>query len=551
MFFFLPTGSTSETSRRPLVTMILAGICGAVFLWTALVESRPPELVAYREAEAYARDRPYLIDDDYDGELPAADVLATERREFESLVMLGAERSGGAERRLSLVPRRGFAQIGWLTNLFVHFDIFHLLGNMLFLWLVGPLLEEAWGRRRFLIFYLAAGLFASLVQFLINRDSPASIGGASGAIAGCMGAFTLRFALTKIRFHYFLWFIRPFIGTVHVQAWICGLLWFGRELLDLKGGGAAGVATGAHVGGFVLGGLVAFSMKALGSEKTMLTVAESAEEQARRQGLMSDASIAASRGDYDVARESLTALQREAPDYPGLAMLFAEIDVKSGRGLARLEKVLRPMLAKAEHASAVRTTLMRLWPFDASGFSTAFAWQLAEKLRTWKSNDELCAALLTSVAASTGSLAIKARTLLENAPVREPAPRREALDAPVGEEARVLSISLVSVSPEGLSVIVSGAARVVPFHVIEGVHGGIVARGLWVDFVIKQAGPRTALRLSGTDPLVPTLFPGKPVGQAWQDFIAATRRAAGLQGGQSVWQNFDSVEALTASWSLS
>ncbi len=126
-------------------------------------------------------------------------------------------------------------------------DIFHLLGNMLFLWLVGPLLDEAWGRRRILAFYLAAGLTASLVQFQISRGAVASIGGASGAIAGCMGAFALRFAATKIRFHYSVWFFRIFMGSVHVPAWICGVLWFGRELLDLRGGGASGVATGARL----------------------------------------------------------------------------------------------------------------------------------------------------------------------------------------------------------------------------------------------------------------------------------------------------------------
>ncbi len=551
MFFFLPTGSTAETSRKPLVTMSLAATCVAVFAWSALVEPRPRDAVAFREAEAYARERPYLVDPDSDGDQPERAEFEAQKREFETLLMRGADRSGGAERRLSLVPRRGVAQVGWLTNLFVHFNLMHLLGNLLFLWLVGPLLEEAWGRRRFLAFYLAAGLVASLVQFFLERTSPASIGGASGAIAGCMGAFTLRFAATKIRFHYFLWFIRIFMGSVHVPAWLCGLLWFGRELLDLEGGGAAGVATGAHVGGFVLGGMVALSMRALGSEKTLLTVAESAEERARRTERFADAQSALSRGDSELARESLTALQREAPDYPGAAMLLAEVDVHSQRGLARLEKVLRPLLARPEQASEVRTTLHRLWPaIDARGFSPAFAWQLAEQLRAWRSSEEMIAALLEAVAGGTGALAIKARALLDAAPPREvPAHVEvEAPDAPVSDDARVLPVTLVAAKREGLEVIVNGVSRLVPFQVIAGVHGGLVGRALWVDVLIHQSGPRTALRLSGADPFVPTLFPGTPVPKAWQDFIAATRRAAGVQPGSAPWEHFESVDALTASW---
>jgi membrane associated rhomboid family serine protease len=276
VFFFIPTGSTS------VITLVIAGLCVALFAWTGLLETRPPPKVTFAEASAYAEERPYLLDQDFDGPLPEPAVLAEERREFEALVIRGLDKAGGAERKLSLVPSHGFLQVGWLTNLFVHFSLFHLLGNLLFLWLVGPLLEEAWGRWRFLAFYLCAGLVASLVQFLISRASASSIGGASGAIAGCMGAFALRFAMTRIRFHYFLWFIRIFVGSVHVPAWICGALWFGRELLDLKDGGASGVATGAHVGGFALGGLVALGMRALGAEKALLTVAESDAVRARQ-----------------------------------------------------------------------------------------------------------------------------------------------------------------------------------------------------------------------------------------------------------------------------
>ncbi|MDP1824343.1 MAG: rhomboid family intramembrane serine protease [Archangium sp.] len=544
MFFFLPTGSTAETSRKPVVTIVIAALCVALFVWTGLVENQPPPQFTFAEAQTFADDKPYLVDDDYEGELPAPDVLAAQRKEFEMLVVRGLDRAGGVERKLSLVPTRGFAQVGWLTNLFVHFDIFHLLGNMLFLWLVGPLLEEAWGRRRFLAFYLSAGLVASLVQFLISRDSPASIGGASGAIAGCMGAFALRFAATKIRFHYFLWFIRIFVGSVHVPAWICGVLWFGRELFDLKDGGASGVATGAHVGGFMLGGLVALGMRALGSEKALLTVAESGEQRAQREGLLADASAALSRGDAEVARERLIELQQEAPDYPGAALLMAEADVLTRRGVARLERVLRPMLPKKADRT-LEVTLTRLWPsVDAKAFSQAFAWQLVERLRASRPAvaPEMVESLIEAVAAGTGALAIKARALLE--------PEREAPPAPVAAVGpKVIAVALVAATREGLELAVDGVAKRVPFERVVAVHGGIVARSLWVDLVLESgAGARMALRLSGTDAGVPALFPGQPVPEAWQSFIGAIRRAAGIQPDAPPWEEHGSMEAFTLSW---
>lgn len=545
MFFFLPTGSNSETSRRPWVTIVVAGLCVALFAWTGLLEpERNPD---FSEARAFVEEHPWLEGDDYQGPVPDRATLDADQREFKAIITRAIDRNGSTERQLSLVPAHGFAQVGWLTNIFLHFSLEHLLGNMLFLWIVGPLLEEAWGRRRFLVFYLAAGLVASLAQFLISRDSPASIGGASGAIAGCMGAFSLRFAATKIRFHYFLWFIRIFVGSVHVPAWICGALWFGRELFDLKGGGASGVATGAHVGGFVLGGFVALGMKALGSEKELLTVAESGEQRARREGLLGDAQAFLARGEGEQAREVLIELQKEAPDYPGLALLQAEADVRSQRGVARLERALRPLLAKKDRQ--VENTLSRLWPYlDPQGFSQAFAWQLAERLRGARPavDPEMVQTLLRTVAGDAGSLAIKARALLEPAPpVRAPEPQ-----AP---EPRVLGVTLLGVSREGLQLSVQGAQKVVPFTALERVLGGIVpenGRGaLFVDLVIKvSSGPPTALRLSGSDPGVPALFPGKPMPEAWRAFIESARRAAGVQQGAAPWAEFPSVEALTSSW---
>jgi hypothetical protein len=114
---------------------------------------------------------------------------------------------------------------------------------------------------------------------------------------------------------------------------------------------------------------------------------------------------------------------------------------------------------------------------------------------------------------------------------------------------RVVAFALVAATREGLRFSVEGATKLMPFQRVLAVHAGIVGRGLWVDFVLKpDGGPPMALRLSGTDPVAPTLFPGKPVPEAWQGFIAAVRRAAGVQAGAPPWAEYASLEALTQSW---
>ncbi|MFO0598097.1 MAG: rhomboid family intramembrane serine protease [Myxococcaceae bacterium] len=550
MFFFLPTGSNAERGRRPVVTFSIFGVCAAMYVWTNLL-APPSELLMFTtgQAQAYAKEHPWLLDK---GEPPDELVdLLREKEEFQRLYLEDLDRYGGPQRQLALVPKRGLAQVGWISNVFIHFGFMHLAGNLLFLWIVGPLLEEAWGRRRFLGFYLLAGLVASLAQYLVERKSGVSIGGASGAIAGCMGAFTVRFALTRIRFHYFLWFLRIFVGSVFVPAWICGLVWFLRELMDLSGGGAQGVATAAHVGGFMLGGATALGIKALGFDRLMLTVAETNEERERREGWFQDAIAALARSDFDAARELLTSLQKEVPDYPGLALLFGEVDLRAGKGHARLERALRPFLDKRD--GELEAHVQRLWPFvDATAFSQAFAWKLAERLAADPKFADEVVALWTAVATGSGSLAIKARKALEHAPKRQEKPRAIELDAPVDLSApppdeppekpplRMLPSTVTSVTAAGLGLVVEGTPRTIPWAAIASVHAGLVERVLRVEIGLRTKPP-AVLALSSEDPAVPKLFPGQAVPAAWQAFLAGVRRASQLPA-VDAWSQFASRE---------
>jgi len=142
-----------------------------------------------------------------------------------------------------------------VTSIFLHGGWFHLIGNMLFLWVFGNNVEDAMGHVRFVGFYLLCGILAALAQVLMQPGSPVPMVGASGAISGVMGAYLLLYPRARVHMLVFLGF---FITTVTVPAWLMLLYWLFLQALGslptLAGGTAGGgVAFLAHVGGFVAG----------------------------------------------------------------------------------------------------------------------------------------------------------------------------------------------------------------------------------------------------------------------------------------------------------
>jgi len=139
-----------------------------------------------------------------------------------------------------------------LTSMFLHGSWMHLLGNMWFLWLFGNNIEDSMGRARFVVFYLACGVAAALVQVVVNPRSVVPMVGASGAISGVMGAYLVLYPHVRV---YTLLPIGFF--TVALPAWTMLLYWLGLQFVSgLLGSGTAetgGVAFWAHVGGFVTG----------------------------------------------------------------------------------------------------------------------------------------------------------------------------------------------------------------------------------------------------------------------------------------------------------
>lgn len=133
-------------------------------------------------------------------------------------------------------------------SLFLHAGWLHLLGNMWFLWLFGEALEDDLGHWRYLAFYLFAGFFACLFHVIACSTINAPLIGASGAIAGVMGAYLVRLPQSPIRTMVF-WRLKAEI--VYIPAFVWLGLWLVLQFYGLKQGGP--VAWMAHLGGFAIG----------------------------------------------------------------------------------------------------------------------------------------------------------------------------------------------------------------------------------------------------------------------------------------------------------
>ena len=161
-----------------------------------------------------------------------------------------------------LVPEH-FAWSNLITSAFLHGGWMHLLGNMWFLWIFGDNIEDILGHGKYLLFYLGCAAVAGLTQAFLTTDPRVPMVGASGAIAGVMGAYVVKFPQSRILALVTIIF---FFTTVEVPAWVMLILWFVTQFFNGIGSigyshaSQGGVAFFAHVGGFVAGALLIYTM---------------------------------------------------------------------------------------------------------------------------------------------------------------------------------------------------------------------------------------------------------------------------------------------------
>ncbi len=145
----------------------------------------------------------------------------------------------------------------WLTiftSMFLHGGFLHLGGNMLYLWIFGNNVEDLLGPARYIAFYFLCGLVAAAAQIVFSIGSPMPMIGASGAIAGVLGAYYIRFPQARVQCLVFLFFL---VTVIWLPAGLVLLLWFLLQVLNSLGvighSAQGGVAVFAHVGGFIAG----------------------------------------------------------------------------------------------------------------------------------------------------------------------------------------------------------------------------------------------------------------------------------------------------------
>jgi len=170
------------------------------------------------------------------------------------------------------IPNSISSMVAWsplITSIFLHSGWLHVLGNMLYLWVFGDNVEDRLGHWRYLLFYLGAGIIGGLAQVISDPYFTVPVLGASGAIAGVLGAYVVSYPRARVETLIILLF---FVTIVKIRAVVFILFWFALQLLNgvaSLAGGLSQIAWWAHIGGFLGGIGLLFLLKtdSLASEK--------------------------------------------------------------------------------------------------------------------------------------------------------------------------------------------------------------------------------------------------------------------------------------------
>jgi membrane associated rhomboid family serine protease len=227
--------------------------------------------------------------------------------------------------------------LGLLAGNFLHAGWLHLIGNMWFLWLAGAVLEDTWGRIIYPAFYMIAGVLAFQVHAMVNAGSLTPTIGASGAIAGLMGAFLVRFPKTKIEMGWlFFYRLRRFKMAAY---WLLPL-WLLTEILYGSVVQSSGVAHWAHVGGFAFGAIIAIAIQKSGLEQ----MAEKGIQEKISwvsHPLLAEASEQVEKGELDQAAANLRKLVLEKPDSIDAYRMLQRIYWQIGDNPAQLDALTK------------------------------------------------------------------------------------------------------------------------------------------------------------------------------------------------------------------
>jgi membrane associated rhomboid family serine protease len=265
----LPLKDNIPTLRFPIVTVVLIAINVVVFVWQLTASGDPGTASSQQLAAAGASERDQIVI-----EYGAVPREITDPGTY-CVPKLRRGEPPPCGSRSEIEQEEGIEQAPWwltvFTSMFLHADILHIAGNMLFLWVFGNNIEDSTGRPRFVAFYLLSGIVAVYAQALLDTSSTQPTIGASGAVAGVLGAYALLHPRARVLTLVFIIFL---VTVVEIPAMIMLGIWFVLQFLPAVGqvaipdvaGEGGGVAYLAHVGGFLFG-LALIKVFALRSEE--------------------------------------------------------------------------------------------------------------------------------------------------------------------------------------------------------------------------------------------------------------------------------------------
>ncbi len=246
----IPLKDENPTTRPPVVTVVLIAACIAIFVF---IQPRDQGVEDARFSFKHAA---------IPCEVVNGRPLSTD--EVRQTVENGDETACVADP----VSRGLFAGksvfLAVLYSMFLHGSWLHLAGNMLFLWIFGNNIEDKKGSGLYLVFYLLAGLAATVAHILVQPDSTVPVVGASGAIAGVMGAYLVLYPNVRIRSLIFLGFLVLFRDVA--AKWLLGIWLVSQFFISPN----SGVAWMAHVGGFVFGVAAGLLWRAMGTPERQM-----------------------------------------------------------------------------------------------------------------------------------------------------------------------------------------------------------------------------------------------------------------------------------------
>jgi membrane associated rhomboid family serine protease len=245
----IPLRDENPTLTRPVVNWLLVAACIAIyFLWQPT-----PFASDVDDARFYYENAAVPCEVVEGRPLTEGEIRATEGNP--SFGIPGDETScnTGSSESPEFAPEKN-VWLSLLTSMFLHGDLWHLGGNMLFLWIFGNNIEDHFGRVRYILFYVLGGLAAAAAHIALNLDSTVPVVGASGAIAAVMGAYLVWFPNARVRTAVIFFLIT----VIDVRAkWLLGF-WFVMQFFTSPN---SGVAWAAHVGGFVFGAMLALAVR--------------------------------------------------------------------------------------------------------------------------------------------------------------------------------------------------------------------------------------------------------------------------------------------------